>query len=217
MAGRYFLRPNLARLSSICSISSRNFRNMIHVSIGSRSRSPESPLSFRMMSRADFIREPSCCVVVCGCSAFLAGFFDIVRFDVPPSVRLQYRATDAPADLASVERKIDGYNGHHPRISPLSGRRPARRPGGGRKAMEGVCGRGLAINLSLHRGKRGGGVASHCRIQQGLQFRNRFPQLLLAAKLFRNLHHVTMLRNRRHFQDFRDGKLRVAVGRVFLQ
>ena len=35
--------------------SSRNFRNMIQVSIGRRSRSPLSPLSLRMMSRADLM------------------------------------------------------------------------------------------------------------------------------------------------------------------
>ena len=64
MAGRYFLRPRRARLSSISSMSSRNLRNMIQVSMGRRSRSPERPLSLRMMSRADLMREPSCCAVV---------------------------------------------------------------------------------------------------------------------------------------------------------
>src|SRR5712691_10080769 len=37
---------------------------MIHVSSGRRSRSPLSPLSFRMMSRADLIRLPSDWAVV---------------------------------------------------------------------------------------------------------------------------------------------------------
>ena len=46
-----------------CSMSSRNFRNMIQVSIGRRSRSPLRPLSLRMMSRQDLIRLPSCWAV----------------------------------------------------------------------------------------------------------------------------------------------------------
>ena len=54
MAGRNFLPRELGLLvSARVSRSSRNFRNMIQVSIGSRSRSPLSPLSLRMMSRAD--------------------------------------------------------------------------------------------------------------------------------------------------------------------
>src|ERR1700687_5109202 len=43
---------------------------MIHVSIGSRSRSPFSPLSFRMMSRLDFTMLPSCWAVDFGASSF---------------------------------------------------------------------------------------------------------------------------------------------------
>ena len=53
MAGRNFLPRSLASSSRICSMSSRNLRNMIQVSIGRRSRSPLRPLSFRMMSRQD--------------------------------------------------------------------------------------------------------------------------------------------------------------------
>src|SRR5205823_5834379 len=41
---------------------------MIQVSIGNRSRSPFSPLSLRMMSRADLISEPSDCAVVAATS-----------------------------------------------------------------------------------------------------------------------------------------------------
>src|SRR5512139_1799265 len=51
-------------------MSSRNLRNMIQVRSGSRSISVESPLSLRMMSRADLMRLPSCCAVVCGCASF---------------------------------------------------------------------------------------------------------------------------------------------------
>ena len=49
---------------------------------GSRSRSPFSPLSFRMMSRADLIRLPNCCAVVLGCSAVLAFLLAICSFSV---------------------------------------------------------------------------------------------------------------------------------------
>ena len=59
-------RPAWPRSPRICSMSSRNFRNMIQVSIGSRSRSPLSPLSFRMMSRHDFTIEESRWAVVNG-------------------------------------------------------------------------------------------------------------------------------------------------------
>src|SRR5437667_661735 len=64
MAGRNFLPASLASSSRCCSRSSRNFRNMIHVSSGRRSRSPFRPLSLRMMSRADLSREPRDCAVV---------------------------------------------------------------------------------------------------------------------------------------------------------
>jgi len=55
-----------ASCSAICSMSSRNFRNMIQVSIGKRSKSPLSPLSFRMMSRQDLTMDESRCAVVRG-------------------------------------------------------------------------------------------------------------------------------------------------------
>src|SRR5437016_11367913 len=64
MAGRNFLPASLASSWRCCSRSSRNLRNMIHVSSGSRSRSPFKPLSLRMMSRADLSREPRDCAVV---------------------------------------------------------------------------------------------------------------------------------------------------------
>ena len=54
MAGRYRLTASWLPASRICSISSRNLRNMIQVSSGRRSRSPLSPLSLRMMSRRGF-------------------------------------------------------------------------------------------------------------------------------------------------------------------
>ena len=65
-AGRKRLPLILASSSRICSMSSRNFRNITQVSIGSRSRSPLSPLSFRMMSRHDFTIEESRWAVVNG-------------------------------------------------------------------------------------------------------------------------------------------------------
>ncbi len=52
---------------------------MIQVSIGRRSRSPLSPLSLRMMSRADLMRLPSCWAVVSGTveCVFLAMFLNL--------------------------------------------------------------------------------------------------------------------------------------------
>ena len=73
MAALNFLPASLASSSRCCSRSSRNFRNMIHVSSGSRSRSPFSPLSLRMMSRADLRRLPSIWEVVIGAAS--APFF----------------------------------------------------------------------------------------------------------------------------------------------
>src|ERR1700691_4441998 len=72
-----FLPASLASSSRCCSRSSRNLRNMIHVSNGRRSRSPFSPLSFRMMSRADLRRLPSICDVVVGAALFAPFFFDL--------------------------------------------------------------------------------------------------------------------------------------------
>src|SRR5205809_6197715 len=72
MAERYFSRLILARSSRTCSWSSRNLRNMTQVSIGRRSRSPLSPLSFRMMSRADLTRLPSRWALVRGAAVFLS-------------------------------------------------------------------------------------------------------------------------------------------------
>src|SRR4051812_16204814 len=69
MAGRNLFFANAASSSRCCSRSSRNFRNMIHVRSGRRSRSPLRPLSLRMMSRAALIRLPSACAVVFGVSA----------------------------------------------------------------------------------------------------------------------------------------------------
>src|SRR6266446_7402103 len=69
MAARNLRPASAASSSRSISRSSRNFRNMIQVSNGSRSRSPLRPLSLRMMSRADFTRLPSACTVVgCGTS-----------------------------------------------------------------------------------------------------------------------------------------------------
>ena len=64
--GRQIRPARPARVSSIRSMSSRNFRNMIQVSIGSRSRSPFSPLSLRMIWRADLMMRSSRWAVVSG-------------------------------------------------------------------------------------------------------------------------------------------------------
>src|SRR5437016_14475377 len=45
----------------------KNLRNKTQVSMGSPSRSPESPLSFRIMSRQDLTKLPSCWAVDWGC------------------------------------------------------------------------------------------------------------------------------------------------------
>src|SRR2546426_1994268 len=66
MAGRNFFPASLASCSRCCSRSSRNFRNMIQVRSGSRSRSPFKPLSLRMMSRADLSSELRAWAVVGG-------------------------------------------------------------------------------------------------------------------------------------------------------
>src|SRR5438128_2567606 len=58
MARRNVLPARDASCSRCSSKSSKNLRNMIHVSSGNRSRSPFSPLSLRMMSRADLRRLP---------------------------------------------------------------------------------------------------------------------------------------------------------------
>src|SRR5262245_5313267 len=64
MAGLKVFPASRASSSRWDSRSSRNFRNMIQVSSGSRSRSPLSPLSLRMMSRADLMRALRDCAVV---------------------------------------------------------------------------------------------------------------------------------------------------------
>src|SRR5262245_53133109 len=64
MAGLNFLPASWASASRCVSRSSRNFRNMTHVSIGRRSKSPFRPLSFRIISLADLSNAPSDCAVV---------------------------------------------------------------------------------------------------------------------------------------------------------
>src|ERR1700737_4678075 len=71
MAWRNFLPARVASSFRVSSMSSRNLRNMIQVSIGKRSRSPLNPLSFRMMSRLDFTMLPSCWAVDFGTSIFV--------------------------------------------------------------------------------------------------------------------------------------------------
>ena len=65
-----------ASVSRCCSISSRNLRNMTQVRMGRRSRSPERPLSLRMIWRADLMMPASCWAVVGGGGRGLGcGFF----------------------------------------------------------------------------------------------------------------------------------------------
>src|SRR5438445_3120789 len=80
MAGRKRLPESLASSARTLSISSRNLRNMIQVSIGRRSRSPLRPLSLRMMSRQDLTIEASCWAVDCWTS-FAWAFFGWPVFD----------------------------------------------------------------------------------------------------------------------------------------
>ena len=72
IAGRNRLPASFASSARCCSRSSRNLRNMIQVSSGRRSRSPFSPLSLRIMSRADLMLEPRLCAVVSGAASALA-------------------------------------------------------------------------------------------------------------------------------------------------
>src|SRR5438445_13855620 len=69
-AARKRLPLILASSSRICSMSSRNLRNITQVSIGRRSRSPLSPLSFRMMSRQALTMEERRWAVVKGWEDF---------------------------------------------------------------------------------------------------------------------------------------------------
>jgi len=64
MAGRNLSPFRIASCSRIFSMSSMNLRNITQTSMGKRSRSPERPLSLRMMSRQDLMMLPSCCAVV---------------------------------------------------------------------------------------------------------------------------------------------------------
>src|SRR6185437_3400405 len=137
MAGRKRLPAILASSARTLSMSSRNFRNMIHVSIGRRSRSPLRPLSLRMMSRQDLTIEASCCAVDRG-NSFFAVF----------------------------------------------------------------C---LAIGPCL------------CCVEECLQLVDRRSQIVRAAKHLRNVHYTAALRNRRYFQNFRDGELRRAIVYIFIQ
>src|SRR6266851_4846932 len=78
-AGRNFFPASAAPCWRCASRSSRNFRNMIHVSSGNRSRSPFRPLSLRMMSRADLSSEPRAWAVVAGAArgAFALGGIEL--------------------------------------------------------------------------------------------------------------------------------------------
>src|ERR1035441_5337919 len=116
MEVRYFSPRNSARDSSICSMSSRNFRNMIQVSIGKRPRSLDKPLSFRMMSRADLIRLPSCCAVVSAACDFDFANFCLLLCRIKQRLQIIHRLAKA---LGTAEQVRDLHhvavlgNGRH--------------------------------------------------------------------------------------------------------
>src|SRR6266508_2338169 len=97
MAGRNFFPARAASCSRCASRSSRNFRNMIQVRSGSRSRSPFRPLSLRMMSRADLSSDPSAWAVV----AATGGAFALGGIEL--GLELGHRG----AQLVRVTEQID--------------------------------------------------------------------------------------------------------------
>src|SRR6185437_3955022 len=104
MAALNFLPDSAASSSRCCSRSSRNLRNMTHVSSGRRSRSPFSPLSLRMMSRADLRRLPSIWEVVIGAAS--APFLFLVRA-IEQSLQVVY----GPAKRIGAAEQLDDFGG----------------------------------------------------------------------------------------------------------
>src|SRR5258708_36249638 len=102
IACRNFFPASFDSSSRTCSISFRNFRNMIQVSIGSRSRSPFKPLSFRIMSRLDLTMLPSCWAVDFGTSIL------VLRGVIEEGFK---KHTTAPA----FRRQLSAFYRHHQR------------------------------------------------------------------------------------------------------
>src|SRR6266481_1535960 len=90
-------------------MSSRNFRNMIQVSIGRRSMSPLRPLSLRMMSRHALMMLPSWCAVDFGASVLRAA---AVIAMVPSSCRVQklLKFPDRVPQLIRSTKEISDFN-----------------------------------------------------------------------------------------------------------
>src|SRR5262249_39768431 len=103
MAALNFLLDSAVSSSRCCSRSSRNFRNMIQVRSGRRSRSPFRPLSLRMISRADFRRLPSIWEVVIGAAS--APFF-LIRA-IEQSLQVVYGSTK----LIGAAEQLDDFGG----------------------------------------------------------------------------------------------------------
>src|SRR3990172_3794598 len=104
MAGTNRSARSVASVSRTCSMSSRNLRNMIQVSIGSLSRSPLRPLSFRMMSLADLITEASCWAVEVALLTVLWAMLSPLggveeRLKLGDSIRQRLRSAELVCDL----------------------------------------------------------------------------------------------------------------------
>jgi len=94
------------------SMSSRNFRNMIQVSIGSLSRSPFSPLSLRMIWRADLMMRSSRWATVSGLAP---AFFWIVSLGtcyLARTIGLMKRITGSAHGLEAVLVRPVQEDGH---------------------------------------------------------------------------------------------------------
>jgi|GEM_PF-4558149 len=70
-------------------MSSMNLRNITQTSMGKRSRSPDRPLSLRMMSRQDLTMLPNCWAVVSWASEELG--LRVLAMDLLPDMRLNDR------------------------------------------------------------------------------------------------------------------------------
>src|SRR5689334_2716762 len=104
MAALNFLPDSAVSSSRCCSRSSRNFKNMIHVRSGRRSRSPFSPLSFLMMSRAALRTLPSIWVVVIGAAS--TPFFFLVRV-----IEQSLQVVHGTAKLSGAAEELDDFGG----------------------------------------------------------------------------------------------------------
>src|SRR5262249_28645705 len=107
--------------------SSRNLRNITQVSRGRRSMSVESPLSFRITSRADLIRLPSCCAVVGGSSVLVFFVRGICRsggvqegLERVHGLDESSLAAEVAGDLDDVAVAVDGRHFQRVRENELS-------------------------------------------------------------------------------------------------